>query len=75
MSRSSFSLQDEYTETVDENTQAGLKVLVHDHADPPLMDSLGSAIPPGYYAFMAIRNEQVSQIQGDIFTRCSYHLS
>ncbi|XP_072017105.1 acid-sensing ion channel 1A-like [Amphiura filiformis] len=43
--------------------QAGLKILVHDQADPPLMDSLGSAVPPGYYAFMAIRKEEFLNLE------------
>ncbi|XP_072039719.1 acid-sensing ion channel 1C-like [Amphiura filiformis] len=55
--------QDEYTETLSGNIQAGLKVLVHDQADPPLMDSLGSAVPPGYYAFMAIRKEMFMNLE------------
>ncbi|XP_072040784.1 acid-sensing ion channel 1C-like [Amphiura filiformis] len=47
----------EYSESFAGNIQAGLKVLVHDQADPPHMDSLGSAVPPGFYGFIGIRKK------------------
>ena len=56
-------LQEEYTETWKGNIQAGLKILVHDQSDPPLMDTLGSAVPPGFYSFMGIRKDMVCEIQ------------
>lgn len=50
--------QEEYTETFAGNREAGLKILVHDQIDPPLMDSLGSAIPPGFHAFVGVRRNE-----------------
>ncbi|XP_033631828.1 acid-sensing ion channel 1-like [Asterias rubens] len=46
----------EYTETIDGNVEAGLKVLVHDQLTPTLaVDSAGLAIAPGVHAFIAVR--------------------
>lgn len=56
--------QDEYTETFSGNREAGLKILVHDQQDPPLMDSLGSALPPGYQAFVGVRKNEYRNLIG-----------
>ena len=61
-------LQEEYTETFAGNREAGLKILVHDQIDPPLMDSLGSAIPPGFHAFIGVRRNEVSVTCYDAYT-------
>ncbi|XP_070553747.1 acid-sensing ion channel 5-like [Ptychodera flava] len=47
--------QEEYTESASGNVQAGVKFLVHDKNTPPLMDSQGSAVAPGTYAFVAVQ--------------------
>ncbi|XP_071950423.1 acid-sensing ion channel 1-like [Antedon mediterranea] len=55
-------LQDEYTETKDGNIEAGLKVLVHDQNEPPLIESKGISIPPGYHAFTSTKRIQVTNL-------------
>ncbi len=42
------------------NSGAGLKVLVHDQDEIPLVGELGQAIPPGSHAFVGIQMLQVS---------------
>ena len=52
--------KEEYTESYTGNPEAGLKVLVHDQKDPPLMDYLGVAVPPGYHTFLGVQKNDVS---------------
>ncbi|XP_038057114.1 acid-sensing ion channel 1C-like isoform X2 [Patiria miniata] len=47
--------QSEYTETLDGNCEAGLKVVIHDQGTPPAVDSAGMAIQPGVHAYIATR--------------------
>ena len=44
------------------NSGAGLKVLVHDQDEIPLVGELGQAIPPGSHAFVGIQMLQVSDL-------------
>ena len=39
--------------------QAGLKVLIHHHETPPIVDQLGFAVGPGTSTFAAIKKEKV----------------
>ena len=39
--------------------QAGLKVLIHHHETPPIVDQLGFAVGPGASTFAAIKKEKV----------------
>ena len=39
--------------------QAGLKVLIHHHETPPIVDQLGFAVGPGVSTFAAIKKEKV----------------
>ncbi|XP_038057118.1 acid-sensing ion channel 1B-like [Patiria miniata] len=55
--------QSEYTETVDGNIPAGLKVLIHDQGTPPLVESAGLAISPGVYAFIGVRKQQYLNLE------------
>ncbi|XP_022086791.1 acid-sensing ion channel 1C-like [Acanthaster planci] len=55
--------QSEYTETVDGNIPAGLKVLIHDQATPPFVESSGLAISPGVYAFIGVRKQQYLNLE------------
>ena len=34
---------------------AGIKILIHDQDDVPLVGDLGQAVPPGAYAFLGIQ--------------------
>ena len=46
--------QQEYTETYKRgNHEAGLKFVVHQRRDPPLVDTLGLAVPPGFHTYAA----------------------
>ena len=40
--------------------EVGIRVLLHDQSEPPVMDSQASAIAPGKHSFMAVRQTQVS---------------
>ncbi|XP_071941021.1 acid-sensing ion channel 5-like [Antedon mediterranea] len=53
---------DEYTETKDGNIEAGLRVLVHDQNEPPLIESKGVSIPPGYHAFTSTKRIKVANL-------------
>ncbi|XP_022086795.1 acid-sensing ion channel 1C-like [Acanthaster planci] len=55
--------QNEYTEPLSGNREAGLKVLVHDQQTPPMMDSQGFAIQPGVHAFVATRRQQFLNLE------------
>ncbi|XP_072040783.1 acid-sensing ion channel 5-like [Amphiura filiformis] len=55
--------QAEYTESLQGNPQAGLKILAHDQEAPPLMDALGSAIPPGFYSYISLRRNKYKNLQ------------
>ena len=48
------------------NSAAGVKILVHDQEEIPLVRELGQAISPGSHAFVGIQMLQVSSL--------SYHL-
>ena len=41
------------------NTGAGLKILIHDQSQFPLVRDLGQAVPPGAHAFLGIQILQV----------------
>ncbi|KAI8481464.1 hypothetical protein Bbelb_408380 [Branchiostoma belcheri] len=49
--------EDKYTESflVSGNAEVGLKLLVHDPREPPMMDTQGIALAPGNHAFIAIK--------------------
>ncbi|XP_078694420.1 bile acid-sensitive ion channel-like isoform X3 [Branchiostoma floridae x Branchiostoma belcheri] len=49
--------EDKYTESflVSWNAEVGLKLLVHDPREPPMMDTQGIALAPGNHAFIAIK--------------------
>ncbi|KAI8481463.1 hypothetical protein Bbelb_408370 [Branchiostoma belcheri] len=57
--------EDKYTESflVGGNAEVGLKLLVHDPREPPMMDTQGIALAPGNHAFIAIK-----QILSDYWT-------
>ncbi|XP_078581896.1 acid-sensing ion channel 4-B-like [Branchiostoma floridae x Branchiostoma japonicum] len=38
--------------------EVGIRVLLHDQSEPPVMDSQASAIAPGKHSFMAVRQTQ-----------------
>ena len=42
------------------NSAAGVKILVHDQEEIPLVRELGQAISPGSHAFVGIQMLQVS---------------
>ena len=51
--------QEYYTEPYDGGHQeAGLKFLVHNENDLPLIDALGMAAPPGFHSYVAVRQSQ-----------------
>ncbi|XP_071798509.1 acid-sensing ion channel 1-like isoform X2 [Asterias amurensis] len=54
--------QSEYTETITNNFQAGLKVVIHDQHTPPLVES-SLAISPGVHAFVGIRRQQYLNLE------------
>lgn len=41
--------------------RAGLKVLIHHHETPPMVDELGFAVGPGKSTFAAIRKQTVRE--------------
>ena len=41
---------------------AGLKLLIHDQDEVPLVRDLGQAVPPGFHAFAGISILQVCHI-------------
>ena len=41
--------------------RAGLKVLIHHHETPPMVDELGFAVGPGTSTFAAIRKQMVRE--------------
>ncbi|XP_066300518.1 acid-sensing ion channel 1C-like [Branchiostoma lanceolatum] len=47
----------EYTESfyASGNSEVGLKLLVHDQNEPPMMDTQGIALAPGNHAFIAVK--------------------
>ncbi|CAH1252657.1 ASIC5 [Branchiostoma lanceolatum] len=47
----------QYTETffASGNSEVGLKLLVHDPREPPMMDTQGIALAPGNHAFIAVK--------------------
>ena len=48
--------QEDYTETYKRgHHEAGLKFVVNNERDPPLVDTLGLAVPPGFRTYAAIR--------------------
>ncbi|XP_078588113.1 acid-sensing ion channel 1C-like [Branchiostoma floridae x Branchiostoma japonicum] len=49
--------EDQYTESfsVGGNSEVGLKLLVHDPREPPMMDTQGIALAPGNSAFIAVK--------------------
>ncbi|XP_071798529.1 acid-sensing ion channel 1-like [Asterias amurensis] len=47
--------ENEYTETEDGNTEAGLKFAIHPHTESPEMDTTGLSAPPGFHTFVSIR--------------------
>ncbi|XP_078573665.1 acid-sensing ion channel 1C-like [Branchiostoma floridae x Branchiostoma japonicum] len=49
--------EDEYTETytASGNAEVGLKLLVHDPREPPMMDTQGIALAPGNHAFVSVK--------------------
>ncbi|XP_033108983.1 acid-sensing ion channel 2-like [Anneissia japonica] len=70
--------QDEYTETMVGNIEAGLKILVHDQDEPPLIESKGISIPPGFHAFASSRRILVSNLdpphgECDTFRTLTYY--
>ncbi|XP_072040591.1 acid-sensing ion channel 1C-like isoform X3 [Amphiura filiformis] len=54
--------QFEYSESDTGNPEAGLKILVHDQSDPPLMDSYGIALPPGFHSFVGVRKVEYDNL-------------
>ncbi|XP_072040596.1 acid-sensing ion channel 5-like [Amphiura filiformis] len=54
--------QEEYYEAFSGFPEAGIKVLVHNSIDIPRIESLGTAIPPGYHAFMGIRKYEYENL-------------
>eukprot|EP00058_Branchiostoma_floridae_P000925 XP_002586413.1 hypothetical protein BRAFLDRAFT_107694 [Branchiostoma floridae] len=49
--------RDEYTETytASGNAEVGLKLLVHDPREPPMMDTQGIALAPGNHALVSVK--------------------
>ena len=51
--------QEFYTEPYEGGHQeAGLQFLVHNENDPPMIDVLGMAAPPGFHSYVAVRPSQ-----------------
>ena len=47
--------ENEYTETEEGNTEAGIKFAIHPHTESPEMDTTGLSAPPGFRTFVSIR--------------------
>ncbi|CAH1802002.1 unnamed protein product [Owenia fusiformis] len=45
------------------NSGAGVKILIHDHNEIPLVGDLGQAIPPGMQAFVGVRMLQLRNLE------------
>ncbi|CAH1802000.1 unnamed protein product [Owenia fusiformis] len=45
------------------NSGAGVKILIHDHNEIPLVGDLGQAIPPGMQAFVGVRMLQLHNLK------------
>ena len=43
------------------NEGAGMKLLVHDHSELPLVKDFGVAIPPGFHALVAVKVIEVRE--------------
>ena len=56
---SSILPQGEYSEDLSGSPEAGMKVLAHHQSEPPLIEALGDALPPGFHAFIGIRKYEV----------------
>ncbi|XP_072048341.1 acid-sensing ion channel 2-like [Amphiura filiformis] len=55
--------QEEYTETFKQgHHEAGLKFVVHHWNDPPLVETLGLAIPPGFHTYAAVRKKKYESL-------------
>ncbi|XP_071798894.1 acid-sensing ion channel 1-like [Asterias amurensis] len=47
--------ENEYTETEQGNTEAGIKFAIHPHNEIPAMDTIGLSAAPGFHTFVSIR--------------------
>ncbi|XP_072048340.1 acid-sensing ion channel 1C-like [Amphiura filiformis] len=55
--------QEEYTETFKQgHHEAGLKFVVHHWNDPPLIETLGLAIAPGFHTYAAVRKKKYESL-------------
>ena len=50
---------EQYEYMVGPNPGAGIKLLIHDNTEVPLVKDLGNAIPPGTHAYVGIQIVQV----------------
>ena len=51
---------EQYEYMVGPNPGAGIKLLIHENTEVPLVRDLGNAIPPGTHAYVGIQIVQVS---------------
>ena len=62
--------QEFYTEPYEGGHQeAGLQFLVHNENDPPMIDVLGMAAPPGFHSYVAVRPSQFIDLPNP-YTEC-----
>ncbi|XP_072048558.1 acid-sensing ion channel 1-like [Amphiura filiformis] len=55
--------QEDYTETFKQgHHEAGLKFVVHHWNDPPLVETLGLSIPPGFHTYAAVRKKKYESL-------------
>ncbi len=57
---------EQYEYMVGPNPGAGIKLLIHDNTEVPLVRDLGNAIPPGTHAYVGIQIVQVRNMIGSI---------
>ena len=55
------------------NPGAGIKILIHENKEVPLVRDLGHAIPPGTHAYVAIQITEVGE-SGDIYPSNNHNL-
>ena len=59
---------EQYEYMVGPNPGAGIKLLIHDNTEVPLVRDLGNAIPPGTHAYVGIQIVQVRIFIGKFST-------
>ena len=62
---------EQYEYMVGPNPGAGIKLLIHDNTEVPLVKDLGNAIPPGTHAYVGIQIVQVRHFDCLLIKSCT----